>query len=84
MHGSILNGFVSHFVGVHLPGRRALLHSVALEYRTPSFMGDRILLRARIKQKVESLRVVVLDCELRNLTHDRLSAKGKIQVGFTS
>lgn len=84
MHGSILNGFISHFVGVLLPGRHAILHSVAVEYRTPSFLKDRILIQAKVTQKVESLRLIVLGFTLRNITRGELVAKAKAQVGFTS
>ena len=37
MHGGILNGFVSHFVGVLLPGDRAILHSVHINFHSPLF-----------------------------------------------
>ncbi len=84
MHGSILNGFISHFVGVHLPGRRALLHSAAVEYRAPSFLGDRLVIEATVAQKVESLRLMVLGLSLRNTIRRELVAKAKVQVGFTS
>ena len=84
MHGSILNGFISHFVGVILPGRRAILQSVSVEYRAPSFLGDRILLQSKLTQKVESLRVLILGITLKNLTREEIAAKAKVQVGFTS
>jgi 3-hydroxybutyryl-CoA dehydratase len=84
MHGSILNGFISHFVGVLLPGRRAILHSVAVEYRAPSFLGDRILIQAKVTQRVESLRLIMLGLTLTNVTRRELAARAKVQVGFTS
>lgn len=84
MHGSILNGFISHFVGVVLPGRRAILQSVAAEYCAPSFLGDRILLQSKLTQKVESFRVLTLGITLKNLTREEIVAKAKVQVGFTS
>jgi acyl dehydratase len=84
MHGSLLNGFISHFVGTRMPGARALLHSVAVEYRAPSYLGDRIGVQGKVVQKVESLHVLILALSIRNLTQGKLAAKAKIQVGFTS
>src|SRR5436190_1875392 len=40
MHGSILNGFVSHFVGMVFPGANSLLLSVDLRYSQPCYLGD--------------------------------------------
>lgn len=84
MHGAILNGFISHFVGVEVPGRRALIQSVSVEYRAPSYLGDRIVIRAKVAQKVDALRVMILSLSLHDATRDVLVAKGKVQIGFTS
>jgi len=46
MHGSLLNGFVSHFVGMHFPGQSSLLLSVDLRFSHPSYLGDAIRMRA--------------------------------------
>lgn len=79
MHGAILNGFVSHLVGMVLPGRRALLQSVDLRYLLPVFLDDELTLRAEVTQAVESQRVVVL-----SLLFERAGqpvARGRAQVG---
>lgn len=80
MHGAILNGFVSHFVGMHYPGRRSLLLSVDLRYSRPSFLGDRISVGATVVQIVRSQRVVVLKVVLRNLGRGQVTAVGRVQV----
>ncbi|HVW28538.1 MAG TPA: MaoC/PaaZ C-terminal domain-containing protein [Polyangiaceae bacterium] len=59
-HGSILNGFLSHFVGMVLPGHTALLLSVDLRFSLPCYVGDRLFLHGKVAQKSESQRVVVL------------------------
>ena len=80
MHGSILNGFVSHFVGMWFPGRFSLLLSVDLRFAQPSYLGDVIRLEAVVRQKMDSQEIVILDVTLNNLTRKLLAARGRIQV----
>lgn len=80
MHGSLLNGFVSHFVGMHFPGRFSLLLSVDLRHLNPSFLGDVIHLEAVVSQKMDARQVIVLDVALSNNTRNHLAARGRLQV----
>ena len=80
MHGAILNGFLSHFIGMYFPGGASLLLSVDLRIAQPSYLGDRIRLEAVVGQKLEVSRVVVLDLMFKNLTRDCLAARGRVQV----
>lgn len=80
MHGSLLNGFVSHFVGMVFPGRASLLLTVDLRFSEPSYLGDVIRLEAEVSQKLEARKIVVLDLMLRNATRDCLAARGRVQV----
>lgn len=82
MHGSILNGFISHFVGVHFPGGRVLLHSVDTRFKTPCHLGDEIEIEAVVSQVVSSVRVVTMALQLTNETRSRIAAKAKVQVGL--
>jgi 3-hydroxybutyryl-CoA dehydratase len=78
MHGAILNGFLSHFIGMKLPGARSLLHSVDLRYVQPVHLGDRVTLTGEIQQRLESQRVVVLLVTFR--VADRVVARGRVQA----
>lgn len=82
MHGNILNGFISHFIGVVYPGKDSLLQSVAIQYKSPNFLNDEILLRAKVTQVAEAVRVVVIDIELFNVTRNLLCATADVQVGI--
>lgn len=82
MHGAILNGFLSHFVGMHFPGRKSLILTVSLNYHNPTYLGDEIELTARVRQKVETGQVVVLDVKFVNRTADRVAASGKAHVSL--
>lgn len=80
MHGSLLNGFISHFVGIHFPGRFSLLLSADLRFLNPSFLGDVIHLEAVVSQKMDARQVIVLDVTLNNNTRNHLAARGRVQV----
>lgn len=80
MHGAILNGFVSHFVGMCFPGRRALLLSVDLRYAAPCYLGDVVELQATVSQKVDAQQVIVLTLRIQNVTRGTSAARGRAQV----
>ena len=82
MHGAILQGFLSHFVGMHFPGRRSLILSVNLNYLRPSYLGDEVLLKARVRQKVDTQKVVVLEVKFVNQGSGSVLASGKVQVSI--
>jgi len=81
-HGAILNGFISHFVGVEFPGKNSLLQSVQIQYKAPNYIGDTIALEAKVTQKVDALKVVVLTIHILNRTQNTTSAQATVQVGM--
>ena len=60
MHGAILNGFISNFVGMNFPGRRTLELGVEIRFLKPTYVGDALELHATVKERLESRKVVVL------------------------
>jgi 3-hydroxybutyryl-CoA dehydratase len=82
MHGAILNGFLSNFIGMHFPGRQALWLSVDLRYLAPTYLGDDLNVQAVVAQKVESQRVLVLNIIIRNQTQGVVTARGRVQVAL--
>lgn len=80
MHGAILQGFLSHFVGMRFPGKRSLILSVNLNYHRPSSLGDEITLTARVRQKVETGQVIVLEVKFINNKSETIVASGKVQI----
>ena len=80
MHGSILNGFISHFVGMWFPGRYSLLLSVDLRFANPSYIEDRLRINAVVRQKMDLHHIVIFDVVIANLTRDHLAARGRVQV----
>lgn len=82
MHGAILQGFLSNFVGMHFPGKRSLILSVNINYHRPSYLGDEVRLTARVRQKVETGQVIVMNVKFENITSGVLVASGKLQIAI--
>jgi 3-hydroxybutyryl-CoA dehydratase len=78
MHGAILNGFISNFVGMHFPGKRTLEWGVEIGFVKPTYVGDVLKLHAAVKQRMEFNKVVTL--QFRFLRESVIVAKGLISV----
>ena len=73
-HGMLIASLLSTLVGMHLPGRDALLLSQSLEFRQPVYLGDRITVRVRVAHKVASMRVLQLECIATNQRNEVVMA----------
>jgi acyl dehydratase len=60
VHGAVLNGLLSHFIGMALPGRRALILSTELRFLRAVHPGDTVVCRGQITQRVESQHAIEL------------------------
>jgi 3-hydroxybutyryl-CoA dehydratase len=80
MHGGILSGFLSHFVGMVFPGSASLLLSSDLRFSKPSYADDRILLEATVIHKLDAGNVIQMDVSFTNLTRSCQAARGRVQV----
>ena len=80
MHGAILNGFVSHFVGMVFPGSHSLLLSVELRFSRPCYLGEQLRLTGKVAQKVDAQQVVVLHLGFFSATQGLAIASGRAQV----
>lgn len=79
-HGAILNGFLSHFVGMHLPGATALLLSADVRYAAPCYAGDELELTGRVAHRAEAAQTVLITFVFHCLTRDLPVATGKALV----
>lgn len=84
MHGAILNGFVSHFIGVCFPGKYALLQSVNMQYRSPVFLNDTVTLQYKVEHKSEATKTLSLGLRFMRKDSKQVVATGKAQVGVMS
>lgn len=81
MHGNILNGFLSFFIGECLPIRSVIIHTQQILYSNPVYMSDRLRLMAEVSDVFESVSAVEMRYRFLN-QDDMIVAKGKIQIGI--
>ena len=81
MHGNILCGFLSYFIGECLPVKNVIIHSQEIKYFNPVFLNTKLLFTAKIADVVESVKVVIFEFMFENESRKRV-AKGKFQIGI--
>ena len=82
MYGNILNGFISNFIGEHLPIKDVLIHSQSIDFRKPVYLNDSLNFDAIIDNYSESTNVYEFKF---NFSKDsKKVASGRIQVGLMS
>jgi 3-hydroxybutyryl-CoA dehydratase len=82
MHGNILNGFLSYFIGELLPLKNTIIHSQSIQYKKPVYLDDKLLFEAKVEEVFESVGAVEITYVFRNTKRNQVSAKGKIQIGI--
>lgn len=81
VHGNILNGFLSYFVGECLPAKDVIIHSQEIEFKKPVYLNDVLSFEAKITGIYDSVKAVEFKFTFRNQEAELVS-KGKIQIGL--
>ena len=81
MHGNILNGFISYFIGECLPTKNVIIHSQEIQYKIPIYLNDKLKLEAEVTGIYESVNAVELKYNFTN-SASKTVAKGKVQIGL--
>ncbi|RYE52804.1 MAG: hypothetical protein EOP48_15675 [Sphingobacteriales bacterium] len=81
MHGNILNGFISFFIGECLPMKNVIIHTQEIKFNNPCYLGDQLLFEAMITDMVSAVSVVVFKFQFKNQDGLKI-ANGKIQIGI--
>lgn len=84
VHGLYLGALVSRAVGMHFPGKHALLQSVNLRFTAPAHAGMTIRLRATVDQVSKSVQTLILKVLIEDVATQAQLARGKVQVGITT
>jgi acyl dehydratase len=58
MHGNILNGFLSYFVGECLPTKNVIIHTQEIQFKNPVYLNDILNFSAQVVGFFESVNVV--------------------------
>ncbi|MFT6709555.1 MAG: 3-hydroxybutyryl-CoA dehydratase [Flavobacteriales bacterium] len=81
MHGNILNGFLSYFIGECLPLNNVIIHSQTIQYKLPVYLKETLELVAHVDGIFESVNAVEFKYSFTN-DDGKTVAKGKIQIGI--
>lgn len=81
MHGNILNGFLSYFIGETMPTKDVIIHSQEIQFKNAVYLNDTLQFKAEIIGFYESVNAVEFKFDFRN-SEKKVVAKGKIQIGI--
>jgi 3-hydroxybutyryl-CoA dehydratase len=79
--GMLTSAFYSQLVGVHLPGLRALLHGIDLDFKSPAFVDDKLSVSGEITFLNEAYHRVELKASIRN-QDGKVISKATIRAGL--
>ena len=65
-HGMLLTSFFSRLVGMSIPGKNALYFSQSINFQSPCFIGDRIIVRGEVMEKSESTHIITIKTTILN------------------
>ena len=81
MHGNILNGFLSYFIGECLPTKNVIIHTQSIQFKNAVYMDDNLLFSAEVIGTYESVNAVEFKFNFKN-SNNKIAAKGEIQIGI--
>jgi len=81
MHGNILNGFLSYFVGERLPAKNVIIQTQEIKYIQPVYLGDSLKLNIEISDVFESVSAYEFKFFFLN-SEGKKVARGNIQIGL--
>lgn len=79
--GMLTSSLYSQLVGMHLPGKRALLQGIDLEFKGPAYIGDILVVSADVTFLNEAYRRLELKGQIVNQVGNVIST-AKIRVGL--
>jgi 3-hydroxybutyryl-CoA dehydratase len=82
MHGNILNGFLSYFIGECLPTKDVIIHSQQIDFKKPVYLYNTLDLEAEVDEVYESVRALKFKFSFKN-GDGKTVAKGNVQIGLT-
>jgi 3-hydroxybutyryl-CoA dehydratase len=81
VYGLLTSSFYSTLVGVHLPGKFALLHSIDIQFSNPVFIGDKLTVFGEVLKINEMFRQIELKAYILNQKNEKIS-RAKIKIGL--
>jgi 3-hydroxybutyryl-CoA dehydratase len=81
MHGNILNGFLSNFIGECLPFKNVIIHKQEIQYKNAVYLNDTLYLKAVVIDIFDSVNAVEFKFSFKNSDSKTVSV-GKFQIGL--
>ena len=78
--GMLTSSFYSRLIGVYLPGKRALLDGIEVEFKSPAFIGDRLSVTGEIAFLNDTYHRSEIKARIRNQA-GKLISKATIRTG---
>ena len=81
MHGNILNGFISYFIGERLPTKDVIIHSQEIKYTNAVYLNDELFFNAEVIGVYNSAKAIEFKFHFKN-EEAKVVSKGKFQIGL--
>ncbi|OFZ16596.1 MAG: hypothetical protein A2X86_12450 [Bdellovibrionales bacterium GWA2_49_15] len=81
VYGLLTASFYSTLVGVHLPGKYALLHGLKVDFTRPVYVGNRLFISGDVVGKHDTFRRVEIRAKIINQDGETVS-RAEIMVGM--
>ena len=78
IHGMLAGSFFSTLVGMVCPGEKNLYLTQSLNFRKPIYLGSKLVVRGKIIEKVDSVKLLFLRTEI--LCGDEIVIEGEARV----
>lgn len=81
VYGMLTSSFYSTLVGVYLPGKFALLHSIEVQFSKPVFIGDKLVVVGEVSAINKMFRQIEVKAYILNQNGQKIS-RAKIKIGL--
>ena len=81
VYGMLTSAFYSTLVGVYIPGKYALLHSIEVGFVNPVFIGDKLKIEGVVTSVNELFNQIEVKATIRKQCSEKIS-RAKIKIGI--
>lgn len=78
VYGGLAMAYISRLLGTHFPGPGVVWLSQELRFLEPLYVGDRIIVRARVERKSVALRTVTIAVQIAKQSHTTAAVSGDV------
>lgn len=71
--GMLTASFYSTLVGVYLPGKYSLIHSLDIKFQKPVYMGDELTVMGEVTGMQEELKLIQIKATIKNQMSQKVS-----------